>query len=444
MQEKSFDENKIAFWWLILSILSIAISGVFSIFLVFLRTPGLVGLFSKNIFSYSLIVHVTLSITVWMLTIQCLLSSLTFTGLRKRYSSWILILAYLGTLLIGFSPLFGGRPILNNYVPILSNLVFVFGIALFICSVLISSIFAIIEYFLDANKKENSHIKSLSFTSSVIFIIALGCFYLSAGQAKYSGLNQDIEHYYEIIFWGFGHILQYLFIQILLFSWYVMISSIYGHSILSISSYRKILYVNLLVSIICPLFYLFSTVESGAYIEFFTLHMKYFGGISSIILALLIVIKLFKDEVFVRDYRFYSFIYSLFVFGIGGMIGYLIHGANVTVPAHYHGSIVGITIALMGLVYYIISSFGYKFNSSKLLNIQLLLYCLGQTLHISGLALSGGYGALRKTPGVDLAGEAKLYLGLMGTGGLIAIISGVIFVFNCYFAIRNGKIDESR
>ena len=40
------------------------------------------------------------------------------------------------------------------------------------------------------------------------------------------------------------------------------------------------------------------------------------------------------------------------------MIGIFIAGTNVRIPAHYHGCIVGVTLALMGLVYHLLPQLG--------------------------------------------------------------------------------------
>ena len=137
----------------------------------------------------------------------------------------------------------------------------------------------------------------------------------------------------------------------------------------------------------------------------------------------------------------------------GGLIGVVISGVNVTIPAHYHGTIVGISIALMGLSYlvcfrskikdHIIDDLGVvskflvisKKKSSqkniKTTSWQVLNLTIGQLLHVAGLALAGGYGVLRKTPNCDIALSAKIYMGMVGGGGLIAIIGGLIFVYIC-------------
>jgi hypothetical protein len=130
----------------------------------------------------------------------------------------------------------------------------------------------------------------------------------------------------------------------------------------------------------------------------------------------------------------------------------MIAGTNVKIPAHYHGAIVGISISIMGLYYVYCyreniytatysngllqlflpkSEHGNHPINTKIPSISLSLVFIGQVTHITGLALAGGYGVMRKTPGGIMSLEVKFYMGLMGMGGLIAIIGGLIFVANC-------------
>jgi heme/copper-type cytochrome/quinol oxidase subunit 1 len=124
-----------------------------------------------------------------------------------------------------------------------------------------------------------------------------------------------------------------------------------------------------------------------------------------------------------------SLFMSMLLFAYGGILGLMIEDQNVVIPAHYHGSIVGTTLAFMGLAYLWLPRFGYgEVAHTKLAFWQPILYGGGQIIHISALAWSGGYGVLRKTPGAELPASAKAAMGLMGLGGLIAIIGGFLFV----------------
>jgi hypothetical protein len=122
---------------------------------------------------------------------------------------------------------------------------------------------------------------------------------------------------------------------------------------------------------------------------------------------------------------------SVVLFIAGGALGLMISGQNVTIPAHYHGAIVAVTLALMGLAYAMLPRFGYQsVAQSRLAFWQPIIYGIGQLMHVSGLAYSGGYGVLRKTAGgfANMSPEVKASLGVMGLGGLLAIIGGLLFV----------------
>ncbi len=126
-------------------------------------------------------------------------------------------------------------------------------------------------------------------------------------------------------------------------------------------------------------------------------------------------------------------------------IGFLISGSNVTVPAHYHGSIVAVTLAYMGLSYHLLPRLGFRKPAGKLVDLQPMVYGIGQLMHVLGLAWSGGYGVQRKTAGAaqglkdiqEIAG-----MGLMGLGGLIAIIGGIIFLVVVIMAMWPRKDKE--
>jgi hypothetical protein len=54
-----------------------------------------------------------------------------------------------------------------------------------------------------------------------------------------------------------------------------------------------------------------------------------------------------------------AFVASFALFAVGGVLGYMIQGVNVVIPAHYHGSTVGVTLAFMGLAYVLLPQLGY-------------------------------------------------------------------------------------
>jgi heme/copper-type cytochrome/quinol oxidase subunit 1 len=173
--------------------------------------------------------------------------------------------------------------------------------------------------------------------------------------------------------------------------------------------------------------------------------MKY-GGLSSLPLGLAVVVSLLKsgrtepgsgpEAQYLRS----ALVASLLLFGVGGALGFMISGLDIVIPAHYHGSTVGVTIAFMGFCYYLLPRLGFGPIPHRMAWWQPYLYGGGQLLHIIGLAWTGGYGVQRKTAGlaqgVDRLGEIA-GMGLMGLGGLISVIGGLLFLVVCYRSIRN-------
>jgi heme/copper-type cytochrome/quinol oxidase subunit 1 len=135
-----------------------------------------------------------------------------------------------------------------------------------------------------------------------------------------------------------------------------------------------------------------------------------------------------------------TLVVSLVLFGAGGAIGFAIEGSNVKIPAHYHGAIVGVTIALMGLAYWLLPRLDAAPPRPRLAVWQATLYGAGQLMHIAGLLWSGGYGVQRKVAGGEQVlrstGEV-VGMGLMGAGGLVAVVGGVLFVVVVALAVRD-------
>ena len=80
--------------------------------------------------------------------------------------------------------------------------------------------------------------------------------------------------------------------------------------------------------------------------------------------------------------------------------------------------------------------------AERLATWQPYVYGGGQLLHITGLVWSGGYGVQRKVAGSEQAlrtTQEIAGMGLMGLGGVIAIVGGVLFVYVMLQAIVRGR-----
>jgi heme/copper-type cytochrome/quinol oxidase subunit 1 len=187
-------------------------------------------------------------------------------------------------------------------------------------------------------------------------------------------------------------------------------------------------------ALLTPVPFILYEVPSFEFRQLFTWLMAVALGFAPAILLLFLLPGLIRQfrALDSRNALFYALLMSVVLFAFGGVLGLRIEGVNTVIPAHYHGSIVGVTLALMGLAYYVLPRYGCpEVIRWKLAKLQPLLYGVGQLIHIGGLAAMGGYGALRKTAGMEAGSgvtEAKLAAAIMGSGAGLAILGGLLFV----------------
>jgi heme/copper-type cytochrome/quinol oxidase subunit 1 len=279
----------------------------------------------------------------------------------------------------------------------------------------------------------------------------------------------DGKAYYEILFWGGGHALQFTWTLLMLVAWLWLASA--GGARVPLSPRVALLMFTLALAsvFITPYAYLAHDIATVEHRDLHTWAMRFGGGVSILPVSLAVLIALAVDVVSRRRMRRSAsrepqrgsrselrscaqaplraaLISSVLLFAAGGVIGIFISGNNVRIPAHYHGSTVGVTLALMGLVYHLLPQLGYRAVSGRLAVLQPFLYGAGQLMHIIGLVWSGGYGVQRKVAGAEqVLGSAAevLGMGMMGLGGLIAIIGGVLFILVVAGSMRGGHISRA-
>jgi heme/copper-type cytochrome/quinol oxidase subunit 1 len=193
-----------------------------------------------------------------------------------------------------------------------------------------------------------------------------------------------------------------------------------------------------------PAIYLAHPVASVEHHKLQTWLMRFGGGLAipPVLLALAFAMRRLPRLDAASRPVFGALATSVALFAAGGLIGFAISGSNVKIPAHYHGCIVGVTLAFMGLTYHLLPRLGGGTPDSRLAAWQPWLYGGGQLLHILGLVWSGGYGVERKVAGAaqvlrtpaEVAGMA-----LMGLGGLVAIIGWLAFVVVVARSWRKGR-----
>ncbi|AZL15167.1 cbb3-type cytochrome c oxidase subunit I [Rickettsiales endosymbiont of Stachyamoeba lipophora] len=410
-------------WWLSVGIISLIIAGLFSILIVFLRTPGIQNLFSnKDFFKTSLIIHVNLSVLVWLLSIGSIWSAVMIKA-SNTFFKVSPLLALIGAFLMSISIFTDGNAYLNNYIPIYHNPLFLLGLSIFFTAVILNSLMVIYFY---AKYKSDDFSSFISLSLAIINLTSFIALFLTSQALSHNSHEFSLYEIYEYLFWGMGHILQFSFTQSMIAALIYLIN--FKQQLIKEQWGKLLLALNMCLGTGIIFWQILNNDIMHNYINLYTDHMRYFGGIAPGILIMMVGYHLVRSCLQIDKLSWHGSVLSLLLFSYGGILGYLIHGVNVVIPAHYHGSIVGVTVILMVFAIQVIKQMRFL-EIPKSIFYQLYLYTIGQIIHISGLAWSGGYGALRKNPYDPLTLKAKIGMGIMGFGGLLAIIGGIMFVY---------------
>lgn len=434
-------QRALARGWLWLGLAALVGSGLFSVLLVLARTPGVnAWLPGTDFFRTALVVHVDLSVLVWFFAIAGMLWSLEIAPRLETLGWTVLGAAGAGAAMMALAPFVdAGRPVMANYVPVIESGWFLGGLMVFgvACTGLVGLALAGVP-----------RLRALDGAAALRFGLyaaavaaAVAAFAFAASLAAVPTVL-DGKAYWEILFWGGGHALQFTWTLLMLVGW-LWLAQAGGARVPLSARVTLLLFALALAAVfVTPYAYLAHDVLSVEHRELHTWGMRIGGGLAILPVALAVVVALVRQRGIADEARPLraALVSSIALFAAGGLIGLAINGSNVKIPAHYHGCIVGVTLALMGLVYHLLPRLGYRAPAGRLAVAQPGLYGLGQLMHIVGLVWSGGYGVQRKVAGAEqvLRSPGEIFgMGLMGLGGAVAIAGGLLFVIVVWRAMRS-------
>jgi uncharacterized membrane protein len=438
--------SRFSLTWLAIGLIALASSGLFSIVVAVAWHPSLkhIEIFT-TLFHRSLVAHVNLSISVWFLccVFLCWSSEATRNPVHLSYfegTSRALVLLSIALMTIAsFDPT--AIPLMSNYVPVLEHPLFYLSVGLMVAAMVVQWL----AYAPLWTRPAEDFLGVANRTMHVMVAVALGAFV-----ASYHGLDPALELkgeiFYELLFWGGGHVLQYIWVQIMLVAWALLLVHLNSAFTLH-RAYRLILWANLLCVMTTPVPYLLYNVSSGDFRLLMTQLMAWVSGLAPILFTLLYIAEGLRGKhpilVPYRNPFGASLYWSLLLFALGGAFAVMIDGINVKIPAHYHGSLLGVTVALMGLAYLLMHDHGYTLiTCTYTARLQPLILGVGQVMHIVGLFWSGGYGVQRKSPDAasDAMTQADFALRVQSTGGGLAILGGLLFLIVMLRAYRVRKL----
>jgi cytochrome c oxidase subunit 1 len=441
--------KRLAAGWLKLAMASLLVSGIFSILLVMARTPMIKDIFPWGDFFYTgMVVHVNLSVLMFFLPCAGIIWNFNSNDRYILLGRAALYFAAIGTVVMVASAFMAdGKPLMSNYIPAIDGPVFFIGLSLigFGFSLLVArSLMASIP--LGPWSNGASGLRVGIYTAAFAGAVAVYAFLWS-----YLAMPASVEgkQYYEVLFWGGGHVLQYIHTLLMLVCWLWLASSCGLRISLTPRVVAVVFCIGVSTVLFVPYNFFMQEVDSVESIANFTLLMRGGGGMAVLPFALVIIWSaIFHTPAeSSRNPLRTTLIYSMLLFAVGGIFAYMIEGSNTLVTAHYHGSNGAITLAYMGLIYLLLPKLDFSEPKRKLANWQAHAFGTGQLLHVIGLAWAGGYGMQRKVAGSGQSldnFQQTAGMAVMGIGGLIAVIGGVLFLVVVISAMRRGGSPAER
>ncbi|MEO6995553.1 MAG: hypothetical protein ABI273_18255 [Lacunisphaera sp.] len=427
-------ENRAARGWFLVAVGSLVLAGLLSLLLVVGRLPFLGWLFTDPLFfKRALVVHVDLAIVIWFQA-----GTLAFLGLAlgprlhrgiTTVAFAIALLGVVGLLVGALMP--GALPVLSNYVPVIDHPAFFAGL---ICWFAGSGLFFALALFTPARTDAKAltpgaviALRASAAANLLAMITFLGAWRTTPDAAP--------QAFYELVFWGGGHILQAANVAMMLALWQFLIHRWTGRAVLSRPAAIALLTALILPQTALPFLAFSGTTTSGySLVATYLMRWTIFPVASVILIASAVSVWRKRAELNWKDYHFAGLAGSGALTVLGFILGAMIRTSSTLVPGHYHCAIGAVTIALMAAAYDFCAETapaGSAAEYPRRARLQVLLFGGGQAVFGLGFALAGAYGMGRKQYGIEqhvrTLGE---YLGLsvMGVGGIIAVTGGIFFL----------------
>jgi hypothetical protein len=429
--------------WLGLALGVLTLAGLFSLIVVIGRMPPFDRLVTDPLFfKRGLVVHVNLALVAWFYSfVAALLFFLpgrSAPGRLARHSVHISAFGIAMMLLAAGMP--GSQPVLSNYIPMIDHWLFAVGQILFAAGVLTSFISRRLFTARTASGGlfEIPGAAQMGLRSAaVVLVLAALTFAITSIRIT---PNLPIDVYYELLFWGGGHVLQLCCSIAMISVWLILLHASLGRSPISTRAAAILFGAMVVPWFASPILATLGTWSPG-YRDGFTFLMRWaiFPVLGLFLVACfrLLLVEFRAGRIGLRslsDPRISGFLVSALLTLLGFALGAGIRGSNTMIPAHYHASIGGVTAAFMTVTYLMVREFGFSISTRRLRRAaawQPAIYGVGQMIFASGFALAGIYGMSRKTYGAEQAGRGlgeSIGLGVMGVGGLIAIVGGLLFL----------------
>lgn len=430
--------------WLALAVAVLVLAGALALALVVGRMPPFDRMVGDPLaFKRCLVVHVDLAIVAWFYAFAAaLLSTAPRSGPRPwtaRVAPFVAAAGIATMVTVAFAT--HAPPLLSNYVPMLDHPAYGAGLALFAGGVLLATADRALLPWRRASQRfvalpEPARVGLFAIAAAIV--IATLTFAASWATRPH---GVEPQTFYELLFWGTGHVLQLVSTTAMLTAWIVLLDRA-GVSPLSRTGAVGLFGALLAPWTTAPLLALMGT-QSPSYRDGFTTLMR-LGIFPAVVAMLALSLSALRrgvreGGVSLRQGPVLGFLASAALTLLGFVLGALIRGSNTMIPGHYHASIGGVTAAFMTATYPLLESCGVPLagaRSRRVARVQPLVYAVGQAVFAVGFGFAG---SPRKTYGSEQHARGAIEtvgLFVMGAGGIVAIAGGLLFLFLVVHALR--------
>jgi len=465
------------------AVVFLLIGGVAAILLALTRWQA-VHLLPVDWFYRILTLHGMNMLIFWILffEIAVLYFACTVPLKAKLFSkkiAWVSFLMMLvGAVMVDYIILKGQADVLmTSYLPLLAHPLFYLGIIL----VAVGTLIGVFNYFatLYVAKRDKTYegsVPLVTFGATAAAIIAVvtllhGAIVMIPTFTYSMGWTpQPDPMWYRMIWWGLGHQSQQVNVCAMVAIWYLIGNLATGAKPINETVCRGAFVLYILFTNLASAHHLLVDPAVGAAWKIWnTSYAMYLAVLASMIHGFTIPASI---EMAMRAKGYTKGIFgwvtklpwgnpafsaaalSLVIFGfIGGITGVTLGTQQINIIAHntlritghFHATVVGgTTLAFMGLTYYVIPLIFQKdFIGKGIARVQPWLFGGGILLVSFGMSFAGSLGVARRVYDIEPAGvygaAAHLFLGMMGVGAIIAVISLLIFVLLCVGTLLFGK-----
>jgi cytochrome c oxidase subunit I len=421
--------------WAWLAVGALAVAGVFALLLALSRIPGMekTPFWPIDFFYKGLVIHVVFSLVIWL---QCVFAFLVSVATVKLAGDDVRAAPLgrigQGAVLLAFPCLFAPafleatQPALINYIPIIRHPAYDLGLFALALGVLAPVVRLLVN--LPGRLASAPPIAVAMALGGFVYVLALICFGVATTLLAHGGELASREE----LFWGGGHVLQFVYAALMVTNWWLLARMSLGEDAVDNRVFLASLALIALIAVAAPAFYAFFAPFSDHQREAFRL-LQFGIAAPTLIFAISLATRAprLPDPWPWRDPAFFALATSLALFALGGVMGFLIDGSDTRTPAHYHAVVTAVSVSSAGmLLTYGLKELGKPAAPPRLTRVLIGLYGGGQFVASIAMFVAGGYGALRKTPSGagTLDPVAAAGMAVHGIASIFTILGGAAFV----------------